>query len=168
MYALLVAAGRVPNVPSASFELRTLPSLAAAKYVPGLPCLSRRRDEIFNRGRVERKHIVMAGNHRSRRDLAAQPCRFLCVQVSRNPPFRAAAIDGEQGGVDPEWLQALRQRGMQHRVATVVDGPLPELDHIAQKPASPGPIRRTTAAYGSAGRSSQQRRDGLGPISDPS
>ena len=85
---------------------------------------------------VELEHFVVAGDDCPGVDRLGQARGFAAPEVAGNPPFREAAIDGEQRHVDFPLPQNFLHAVVRDCVAAVVDGPRAKLSDVADEVVS--------------------------------
>jgi hypothetical protein len=164
---LLLRAGQAARdrLPGARFAA---PALAQAQDPIGLTEPLRLGHEGFGgRRRVEGEQVVMAGDDEPRPDLVGEPCRFAAVEVAGDAALGRAAVDREQGDVDPMGPQALGHAVVEHGVAAVVQRPRPHPDDVAEEAVPPASSRSIASCAAAIPVIVQSPTSTLSPSSRP-
>ena len=61
-----------------------------------------RGDEFIWRGRIEFKHVVVAGNDAARADIVGEFCGLGAIEISGDASLRFVAVDRKQSEIDLE------------------------------------------------------------------
>src|SRR6267142_5945495 len=124
----------VPGLASVASRLK-IQALAILQNTVSLAQALALRYELGRRGRIEFKHVVMAGNNTARSDVVSEFGGLRAIEVAGDPAFRFVTVDWKQSQIDLESAQRGDKLVVQHRVAAVVNSQRSPADDIAKKAA---------------------------------